>query len=405
MRSEADASRVSKPPSAAAGQKTRAPGRGAAPSLSYVVPTIGVSEHLDECLVSIYRDGQDLDAPSELVIVWQAPVAASVGHAEGSAALRELCERIASAWPGAIDRPPRIVELPRPAGFARAVNDGIAVGSGDWIALVNDDVVLEAGWARRLLEAAGAASRVAAAQGINLMAGGEDDGEAARIDGAGLAWNRRLQAIQPGRGEALEAWIAEVRSCAGLTAGAIQRRLRRQPARAPAHPVADDVLKGSAHAVYGVSATAAIYRRDALAEVSGGGETLRPFEERLDSYYEDVELADRLHGAGYGALLVPAARAEHAGALSSRSPRAARRRTRRVYANRLLVLARLLGRGFWLNLPVLLARDVVDARRRPTTAPMPGDLDPPGIVDLVCAWGRAARLLPRFAHFGRGIRR
>ncbi len=297
--------------------------------------------------------------------MWQAPVAAGVGDAEGSAPLRELCERIASAWPGAIDGPPRIVELPRPAGFARAVNDGIAVGSGDWIALVNDDVVLEAGWARRLLEATGAASRVAAAQGINLMAGGEDDGEAARIDGAGLAWNRRWQAVQLGRGETVEA----------------------------AEPVIG---------VYGVSATAAIYHRGALVDVSGAGSELRPFEERLDSYYEDVELADRLHGAGYGALVVPAARAEHAGALSSRSPRAARRRTRRVYANRLLVLARRLGRGFWLNLPVLLGRDVVDALRQPVTAPMPGDLEPPGIVDLVCAWSRAAWLLPRFAHFGRG---
>ena len=297
--------------------------------------------------------------------MWQAPVAAGVGDAEGSAPLRELCERIASAWPGAIDGPPRIVELPRPAGFARAVNDGIAVGSGDWIALVNDDVVLEAGWARRLLEATGAASRVAAAQGINLMAGGEDDGEAARIDGAGLAWNRRWQAVQLGRGETVEA----------------------------AEPVIG---------VYGVSATAAIYHRGALVDVSGAGSELRPFEERLDSYYEDVELADRLHGAGYGALVVPAARAEHAGALSSRTPRAARRRTRRVYANRLLVLARRLGRGFWLNLPVLLGRDVVDALRQPATAPMPGDLEPPGIVDLVCAWSRAAWLLPRFAHFGRG---
>ncbi len=335
----------------------------ATPTLSYVVPTIGVPEHLAKCLASIYRDGERLDVPPELVVVWQAPVAED---AEGSAALNELCRRLGAARPGAIDGPARIVELPRPVGFARAVNDGIAVSGGDWVALVNDDVVLEAGWARRLLEAAGAASSVAAAQGINVMAGG--DGRDERVDGAGLKWNRRWQAVQLGRGE-----------------------VRRQA--------------GTAHAVYGVSATAAIYRRAALADVNGAGDALTPFEERLDSYYEDVELADRLHGAGYRALLVPAARAVHAGALSSRSPRAARRRTRRVYANRLLVLARRLGRGFWPRVPVVLGRDVVDALRRPKTAPMPGDLEPPGIVDLVCAWGRAARLLPRFGHFGPGIRR
>jgi GT2 family glycosyltransferase len=374
-RSEADASRVSKPPSAAAGQTTREPSREAPPALSYVVPTIGVSEHLAECLASIYRDGLRLDRPAELVIVWQAPSAAETEGAGdaadggGSAALRQLCGRLASARPGAIERAPRIVELPRPAGFARAANDGIAVSSGDWIALVNDDVVLRAEWARRLLEAADGASRVAAAQGINLVAGGgSGDGEKARVDAAGLAWNRRLQAIQLDRGATVEA----------------------------AEPV---------RRVYGVSATAAIYSRAALAKASGASDALRPFEERLDSYYEDVELADRLRAAGYVALLVPAARAVHAGALSSRSPRAARRRTRRVYANRLLVAARRLGRGFWLNLPVLLGRDVVDALKRPATAPKPGDLEPPGIVDLACAWGRAMRLLPRFAHFGRGIRR
>lgn len=356
---------------------TGSPTEAATPSLSYVVPTIGVSEYLEECLASIYRDGERLDTPPELVIVWQAPIAGSAEDAEGSAPLSELCRRLGSARPGAIDGPPRIVELPRPAGFARAVNDGIAISGGDWIALVNDDVVLEAGWARRLLEAADGAPHVAAAQGINVMAGDDSDGGDARVDGAGLAWNRRWQAVQPGRGETVDEWVSHW--------------LRRQA--------------GTAHPVYGVSATAAIYRRAALLEASGVGGALKPFEERLESYYEDVDLADRLHRAGYHALLVPAARAEHAGALSSRSPRAARRRTRRVYANRLLVLARRLGRGFWPRLPVLLGRDVVDALRRPKTESMPGDLKPPGIVDLVCAWSRAGRLLPRFAHFGPGAPR
>ncbi|MXZ39663.1 MAG: glycosyltransferase family 2 protein, partial [Holophagales bacterium] len=365
----------------------------ATPSLSYVVPTIGVPAHLAKCLESIYRDGGRLDSPPELVVVWQAPLA---GDGGGAAALKELCRRLDAARPGAIDGAPRIVELPRPAGFARAVNDGIAVSTGDWVALVNDDVALEAGWARRLLEAVAAGSGVAAVQGVNVVAGGDegdDDRDGARIDGAGLAWNRRWQAVQLGRGEPA--------SGAGLTAGPSPGRLRRRPAGTPAHPVCD-LQHESVLDVYGVSATAAIYRRAALAEVSGGGDPLRPFEERLDSYYEDVELADRLRGAGYRALLVPAARAVHAGALSSRSPRAARRRTRRVYANRLLVLARRLGRGFWPRLPGVLGRDVVDVVRRPKTAPMPGDLKPPGAVDLVCAWGRAVRLLPGFVHFGGG---
>ena len=383
--------------------------------LSYVVPTVGVSEHLARCLASIYRDSESLDAPAEVVIVWQAPAATD---AEGPAALRELCRRLQPGRPGAVGAPPRIVELPRPAGFARAANEGMATSTGEWIALVNDDVVLEEGWARQLLEAAAADCRVAAAQGLNLMP--HDDDGTARVDGAGLYWNRRGQAVQLGRGKTVEAWGAE-RPCTEEAAHRVRRRprrpreepthrVRRRPRRLP--PEAASKRAGrqagtamreeSTHAVYGVSATAAIYSRAALVEASGAGEGLRPFDERLDSYYEDVELADRLHRAGNRALLVPAARAEHAGALSSRRPRAARRRTRRVYANRLLVLARRLGRGYWPCLPGLLGRDVVDAlRRRPGAAPMPGDLEPPSLPDLVVAWGRAVRLLPWFAHFGR----
>ena len=154
--------------------------------------------------------------------------------------------------------------------------------------------------------------------------------------------------------------------------------------------------------MYGVSATAAIYRRDALVAVSPAGQPLRPFNERLDNYYEDVELADRLRRASYEAALAPAARIEHAGALSSRGPRAARRRVRRIYCNRLLVLATRLGRTFWRRLPGLLFQDAVDMLRGRKGETLPGDPRRPGPVDLLFAWCRAFRLLPRFAGFGRG---
>ena len=347
----------------------------ARPALSYVVPTIGVPEHLAGCLEAIYRDASDLEPASELVIVWQHPAttAKDLAREEGSlaggpAALRVLAGRLATDHPDAFDRPPRIVQLPRPVGFARAANKGIAASRGEWIALVNDDLTLGTGWARLLLEALGAGGRpAAAAQGVNLLPAAATG--APRVDGAGLTWNRRWQAIQLDRGE---------------------------PAPAPG---------GRPRPLYGVSATAAIYSRPALIAVSPPGGKLRPFDERLDSYYEDVELADRLHRASYAALLVPAARTEHAGALSSRGRRAARRRVRRIYCNRLLVLARRLGRGFWLRLPRFLVGDAADLFRRPKTMALPSDLRRPEFVDLLCAWCRAAWLLPRFAGFGPSLHR
>jgi len=371
-------------------------GSAQAPALSYVVPTVGVPEHVAGCLESIYRDAAETGAPAELIVVWQHPVANSrvlaqetgkpvgSGTADqvdrspptgGPAALRELARQFASDHPNAFERSPRIAQLPRPAGFARAANAGIAVSRGRLIALVNDDAVLATGWTRTLLAALGACdgadprisadSPLAAAQGLNLLPAGDGKDEA-RIDGAGLAWNRRWQAIQIDRGKS-------------------------------APPAG-----GAPRPIYGVSATAAIYRREALVAVSPGGGALRPFNERLDSYYEDVELADRLRRASYEAVLAPAARIAHAGALSSRGRRDARRRVRRIYCNRLLVLAKRLGRSFWLLLPGLLIRDAADLFRGGDREALPGDSRRPGATDLLFAWGRAVRLLPRFAGFGRG---
>lgn len=357
-------------------------GSAQAPALSYVVPTVGVPEHLAGCLESIYRDAAETGAPAELIVVWQHPAATgrdlareTGNRAGGPAALRELARQFASDHPNAFERSPRIAQLPRPAGFARAANAGIAVSRGRLIALVNDDAVLATGWTRTLLAALGACdgadprisadSPLAAAQGLNLLPAGDGKDEA-RIDGAGLAWNSRWQAIQVDRGKS-----------------------------APA-------AGGAPRPIYGVSATAAIYRREALVAVSPAGAPLRPFNERLDSYYEDVELADRLRRASYESVLAPAARIEHAGALSSRGRRAARRRVRRIYCNRLLVLAKRLGRSFWLLLPGLLIRDAADLFRGGKSEALPGDSRRPGATDLLFAWGRAVRLLPRFAGFGRG---
>jgi GT2 family glycosyltransferase len=117
------------------------------------------------------------------------------------------------------------------------------------------------------------------------------------------------------------------------------------------------------------------------------------FDPRLVTYYEDVDLAIRLRSAGFGALCVPAARAQHAGSLTSLTLGQARWSF--LYGNRWLVVARLLGRGFWLRLPLLLLRDLLDLVRAVTTR---AGSRAGGIV---FGWGRALRLLPRFAHVGR----
>lgn len=212
----------------------------------------------------------------------------------------------------------RVVEAGRAPGFAVAANRGIDASGAPLVALVNDDALVDEGWLAALSAALEADPAAAAVQGVNLLLADPE-----RVDGWGLGWNRAWQAVQLGRG------------------GAAPPDGRRRE-------------------VFGVSATAALYRRRALEEVATrhGG---RVFDERLESYYEDVELAVRLRERGYTAYSAPAARARHAGSLTG--GRRPFRRARLLYGNRLLVLADLLGSRFWRRLPALRLRDLADAVR------------------------------------------
>jgi len=249
--------------------------------------------------------------------------------------------------------PDGLVELrlrpERNLGFAAGTNLGIAAAAGEWIATVNDDAVVEPGWLGALVAALEADPDAAAAQGVNLQLAAPDI-----ADGCGVAWNRWWQAVQIGHGRTAPAAAASTRQ------------------------------------IFGVSATAAVFRRSALRDVAAGGDDV--FDSRLGSYYEDVDLAGRLRAAGWRALLVPAARARHAGSVTGST--LSRERWRLIYGNRYLAAARLLGRSFWRQLPRLAVRDAIDlahAVRRGERELAAGALG---------GWRRAARLLPGFVRGG-----
>lgn len=297
------------------------------PRIVAIVPSLGAPAGLERALAALRRELAAADAG--LIWVHQGSFAAPTLERAGE--LR--------------------IDLPAPVGFARAVHAGLAAGTGteELVALVNDDLEVEPGWLEALTAALDASPGLAGVQGVHLRA---DD--PARADGCGIGWNRWLQAVQVGDGEAPPTTAA------------------------PPFPV------------FGVSATGALYRRAALAAVAQAPG--RIFDERLDSWYEDVELAARLRAAGYGAACVPAARARHAGSATG----AVRPfdRARRIAGNRWLVLARLLGRRFPLALPRVLTRDLVDLARAL------GARRFAGAAAIPAGWARAARRLPAFAHAG-----
>jgi len=177
-------------------------------------------------------------------------------------------ERLAREAPEA-----RLVAFSENRGFAGAANEGIARTRAPYVLLVNNDAVLEPDYAARLAARLALDPRLAAVQGLVLT------GDGSAVDSAGLAWNRRGEALPELHGARPETVV-------------------REPFE-----------------VAGVSATAALYRREALEAVAPQGQV---FDDRFFAYYEDVDLSLRLSRAGWRFACDPAARARHEGSLTGR---------------------------------------------------------------------------------------
>jgi N-acetylglucosaminyl-diphospho-decaprenol L-rhamnosyltransferase len=182
-----------------------------------------------------------------------------------------------------------LIRLRENRGFAAPANLGARAARAPFVAFVNNDCVVEAGYLGACLSALSADPALAAVQGTIL------GGDGLSVDGWGIGWSARAEAIQLGRGEA------------------------PPPAT------------GSPRPVPGVSATAALFRRDTFLGAGG-------FAESFFAWYEDVDLSLRLHRAGARFATVPAARARHAGTATGR--RRPAERWSRLFSNRLRTLRR-----------------------------------------------------------------
>jgi GT2 family glycosyltransferase len=142
-------------------------------------------------------------------------------------------------------------------GFAAGVNAGVRHATSPYVALVNNDVVLDADW---LLTVRGAMTEgVAAVQTILRR-------DERTIDGAGI----------------------------DVSDGTIRQIGNGFPIGTSLPPA------------WGVSATATLYRRELLQ-----------FDESFFAYYEDVELSARLRDQGWSLLVLPVAKATHRGSQSA----------------------------------------------------------------------------------------
>ena len=298
-----------------------------------VVPTLGGSAGaagLGAALASLRRQGVAI----EVTVVHQAT-------AEGR-------EGVGSALPEEVAAlADRVLTFPAPLGFAAAANAGMPGRDRRYLLLLNDDAELQPGWLAAARTVLDSSPTLAAVQGVNLAPEPTGEGAEPRVEGSGIGWNRWWQAVQLGAGGP------------------------PPPATGPRE-------------VFGASAAAALFRSSALAAVALPGGV---FDPRLHTYYEDVDLAGRLRGAGYQAALAPAARAYHRGGASGEA--LGRRRLSLLYANRWLALARLLGDSFAGRLPRVLLRDLLDGARHPAR-----------LSAVLSGWARARRHWGRFARPG-----
>ncbi len=210
-------------------------------------------------------------------------------------------------------------------GFARAANQAFEAARGDWLLLLNQDVVLERDYLSRLIGAAVGDSTIGSVTGKLLKPGAGDkviDSAGHLLFRNGWAANRGFMEVDTGQFE-------------------------------------------TAQEVFGVCAAAALYRMAMLRDVCEG--TARPFDERFFAYIEDVDLDWRARWLGWRARYVPVEAFHRRGASGvSSSPRQARR----TIANRLMVVG---NNDLWpaglLRLPLAAAFAVAGVLRSLAPAP------------------------------------
>jgi GT2 family glycosyltransferase len=155
-----------------------------------------------------------------------------------------------------------LLAFPENRGFAVAVNEGIKRATGDWVFIVNNDVVLQRNWLEQALRTAREENALFIV-GKLLRPNGKDE-----IDGS---WDLISRAAY--------AW----RSGYGKPDGPVWSTRRR---------------------VYSAPMTAALFHRNVFEQIG-------LLETRFESYYEDVDFGIRCALAGISGIYEPAAVATH----------------------------------------------------------------------------------------------
>ncbi len=244
------------------------------PSLTIVIPSHNRADLLHRCLTSVRRYAP---ADTETLVI-------------DDASPNRIVSQTARTFAGV-----RVLRFERQRGFCAAVNAGIFSATHPIVELLNDDTEVSANWVEATLPHF-ENPRIAAVAPLVLR--GEPSVGLPLIDSAGDRYFLGGVAGKRGHGQLLSARY----------------------------------LQGGE--VFGVSASSAFYRRQALLDVGA-------FPEDFGAYFEDVDVSFRLHWAGHRLVYEPASRVWHRVSASHGRP------TRLLLEQQ----SRNEERVFWRNLP------------------------------------------------------
>ncbi len=159
----------------------------------------------------------------------------------------------------------KLVKFPHNTGFAPAVNAGIKAASGDYLALINNDTVVDKNWVSELAAVLDSHPEIGSV-GCKMLA--YDDHKL--LDGVGDGYRR----------------------------GGLPGRI--------GHREIDTGRFDTQRYILGACGGAAVYKRSMLDDIG-------LFDEDYFAYLEDVDIALRAQSAGYKCLYVPSAIIYHLG--------------------------------------------------------------------------------------------
>jgi len=205
---------------------------------SVIIVNLNGMEHIESCLASLFRQTY---SDFEIILVDNGSTDGSLYY------VRRNFPKV------------KVLLLEKNTGFAYATNRGIAQTSSPYIALLNNDIELEANWLQHMVGTLKGHPQTGAAACKMLNFFDRDI-----IDAAGDVLTRAVSAEARGHGEK------------------------------------DSGQYDVADYVFGPCAGAAAYRREVFDQIG-------LFDERFFAFYEDIDLDFRMQSSGWKVMYVPAA--------------------------------------------------------------------------------------------------